>query len=117
MAVTYDFELKKGSNKRSIQAALKSTNLADDFSDVESVVFYMRPSGASVNTIDGAAGSYTLDAATKYLITAMYTFTDADVDTPGRYQCYFKALFPGGKSERFPSNGYKTVLITDDFEA
>lgn len=111
-----NFELKKGSDKRSIEAALKSTNLNDDYSDVTAVKFYMRLPGTSVNKIDGAAGTYTLNTATKYKIDARFTFQGADVDTVGTYQCYFKAEFPGGKTERFPSSGFGTIAIYKDFE-
>jgi hypothetical protein len=112
-----DFTLKKGSTQRSIRLVASSTNTSDDLSGVQSGSLYMWLPGSSTNKIDGEAlDSVSPVSGSQHKVSCRYDPEADDVDEAGLYQAYVKLNFPGSKSDRFPSEGYFTILIEDNRE-
>lgn len=104
-----DMTLKQHDRLPSIAATLVDGN--DAPVDITGCVvwFVMALSGTvKVNTIativSGPAG------------TVRYDWAAGDTDTVGTFNAEWEVIFPNGKAQTFPSDGYNTVAIIADLD-
>jgi hypothetical protein len=112
-----DFTLKKGSTQRSLRLTVSSSNTADDLSGVTGGKLYMWLPGNAANKINGEPlNEVAAVSGSQHKVAVRYDWEADDVDTAGMFAAYVKLEFGGGKTDRFPSEGYFTILIEDNRE-
>lgn len=108
-----DYYVKQGSTAAILTATLKDADGAAVSLTGATVKFSMRPAGNMTPKVNLATATPDPDqTANKGKVT--YPWVAADVDTPGDYEAEFKVTFPDTKIQRFPTNGYVIVRVTDD---
>ena len=104
------YYVKKNSTGLSIASTLTSSNAADNLSSASAVSFKMRLVGDSALKVDGSG---TVISATSSEISVKYDWTGTDLDTTGDYDAEWWVTL-GGKTVKFPGEGYDRVVVEGD---
>jgi len=106
--VGYDVMIKRGDTRHAIRAILKDAKGNPiNLTDCE-VSFAMAPLGRGA-VINRAAHIQDAVAGEVWVV-----WVPGETDITGIYRAEFKVIYPDGKKETFPSDGYISIQIMND---
>lgn len=106
--MSYDITIKRGDTRNCIKAVLKdATGNSVDLTGCD-VNFYMVPL-CGTTVIKRAAHIEDAAAGEVWVVWA-----PGETNTSGIYQAEFKVVYPDGRVETFPSDGYISIQIMND---
>jgi hypothetical protein len=107
------YYLKRGDTARSIQATLLDPDdVAVNLTTASSVKFIMRLKGARGSATPKVEAAAVIVTAASGIVR--YDWVTADVNTVGTYYAEWEVIWPVGKPDTYPSNGYNEVIIQQD---
>jgi len=106
--VGYDVMIKRGDTRHAIRAILKDANGNPINLTNCDVSFTMAPLGRAAVV---SRAIYIQDATAGEV---WVVWAPGETNTSGIYQAEFKVVYPDGKVETFPSDGYISIQIMND---
>jgi hypothetical protein len=101
-----DFSIKSFDRLPSIKATLNA-----NLTTATGVTFIMRPKAGGLVKVNSAA---VIETAASGVVR--YDWATGDTDTPGEYQAEWEVIWPGPKTQTFPTETYHTIAVLADLD-